>query len=44
MLRKRLMATWLWQALFVLAVIGSFVSHHLTVSEMMSHGDEPDPG
>ena len=35
MLRKRLMATWLWQALFVLAVIGSFVSHHLTVSEMM---------
>src|SRR4029077_11057150 len=36
MLRKRLMATWLWQALFVLAVIGSFVSHHLTVSEMMS--------
>jgi hypothetical protein len=34
--QKRLMATWLWQALFVLAVIGSFVSHHLTVSEMMS--------
>src|SRR5215472_6386418 len=36
MLRKRLMTTWLWQALFVLAVIGGFVSHHLTVQEMMS--------
>ena len=36
MLRKRLMATWLWQTLFVLAVIAGFVSHHLTVSEMMS--------
>ena len=35
MLRKRLMVTWLWQALFVLAVIGGFVSHHLTVAEMM---------
>jgi len=35
MLRKRLRATWLWQALFVLAVIGGFVSHHLTVIEMM---------
>src|SRR5580693_2959020 len=35
MLRKRLMVTWLWQALFVLAVIGGFVSHHLTVTEMM---------
>jgi hypothetical protein len=35
MLRKRLMITWLWQALFVLAVIGGFVSHHLTVAEMM---------
>jgi hypothetical protein len=35
MLRKRLRATWLWQALFVLAVIGGFVSHHLTVTEMM---------
>jgi hypothetical protein len=35
MLRKRLMATWLWQALFVLAVLGGFVSHHLTVQEMM---------
>jgi hypothetical protein len=35
MLRKRLMATWLWQALFVLAVLGGFVSHHLTVGEMM---------
>src|SRR6516164_965010 len=36
MLRKRLMATWLWQALFVLAVLGDFVSHHLTVQEMMA--------
>ena len=36
MLRKRLMATWLWQALFVLAVLGGFVSHHLTVQEMMA--------
>src|ERR1700746_1955611 len=36
MLRKRLMTTWLWQGLFVLAVIGGFVSHHLTVREMMS--------
>jgi hypothetical protein len=36
MLRKRLMTTWLWQALFVLAVIGGFVSHHLTVQQMMS--------
>ena len=35
MLRKRLMATWLWQALFILAVVGGFVSHHLTVTEMM---------
>jgi hypothetical protein len=35
MLRKRLMAAWLWQALFVLAVIGGFVSHHLTVGELM---------
>ena len=35
MLRKRLMATWLWQALFVVAVIGGFVSNHLTVTEMM---------
>jgi hypothetical protein len=33
MLRKRLRATWLWQALFVLAVIGGFVSHHLTVQK-----------
>src|SRR5215469_8072805 len=30
------MTTWLWQALFVLAVIGGFVNHHLTVQEMMS--------
>src|SRR3984893_8483630 len=36
MLRKRLMVTWLWQGLFVLAVFGGIVSHHLTVSEMMS--------
>jgi len=35
MLRKRLMVTWLWQVLFVLAVIGGFVSHHLTVTKMM---------
>lgn len=35
MLRKRLMATWLWQALFVVAVIGGFVTNHLTVTEMM---------
>ena len=35
MLRKRLMATWIWQALFVMAVIGGFVSHYLTVTEMM---------
>jgi hypothetical protein len=35
MLRKRLMTVWLWQAVFVLAVIGGFVSHHLTVAEMM---------
>ena len=35
MLHKRLMVTWLWQALFVLGVIGGFVSHHLTVTEMM---------
>jgi len=35
MLRKRLMATWVWQSLFVLAVIGGFVSHHLTVQETM---------
>src|SRR5262249_8612731 len=34
-LRRRLMTTWLWQGLFVLAVIAGFVSHHLTVSEMM---------
>jgi hypothetical protein len=35
-LRKRLMPPWLWQTLFVLAVIAGFVSHHLTVSKMMS--------
>ena len=35
MLRKRLMATWLWQGLFVLAVAGGVISHHLTVQEMM---------
>jgi hypothetical protein len=35
MLRKRIMATWIWQALFVMAVIGGFVSHYLTVTEMM---------
>jgi hypothetical protein len=36
MLRKRLMTIWLWQALFVLAVIGGVISHHLTVREMMA--------
>ena len=35
MLRKRLATTWLWQALFVLVVIGGVLSHHLTVQEMM---------
>src|SRR6516165_7562256 len=35
-LRKRLMTSWLWQALFVLAVIAGVVSHHLTVQEMMA--------
>src|SRR5215469_3340613 len=35
MLRKRLLTTWLWQTLFVLAVIGGVVSHHITVSQMM---------
>lgn len=36
MLRKRLMTTCLWQALFVLAVVGGVISHHLTVQEMMA--------
>jgi hypothetical protein len=31
MLRKRLMATWLWQALFVLAVTGGYVAVQLTI-------------
>ena len=31
MLRKRLMVTWLWQALFVLAVIGGYVAVQLTI-------------
>jgi len=31
MFRKRLMATWLWQALFVLAVIGGYVAVQLTI-------------
>jgi hypothetical protein len=31
MLRKRLMATWLWQALFVLAVIGGYVAVQLAI-------------
>ena len=35
LIRKRMMATWLWQGLFVLAVIAGFESHHLTVQEMM---------
>ncbi len=36
MLRRRAATLWLWQALFVLAVIGGFVSHHFTVQEMMA--------
>jgi hypothetical protein len=35
MLQRRLMTVWLWQGLLVLAVIGGFVSHHLTVAQMM---------
>jgi hypothetical protein len=35
MLRKRLMVASVWQALFVLAVIAGFVSHYLTVDQMM---------
>src|ERR1700730_3573862 len=35
MLRKRLMATWLWQALFVLAVIAIPVTNQFTVRAMM---------
>src|SRR6516225_7024322 len=31
MLRKRLMTTWLWQGLFVLAVIGGYVAVQLTI-------------
>ena len=31
MLRKRLMVTWLWQGLFVLAVIGGYVAVQLTI-------------
>src|ERR1700752_4908336 len=31
MLRKRLMATWLWQTLFVLAVIGGYAAVQLTI-------------
>ena len=33
MLRKRLMATWLWQALFVLAVIGGYAAVQLTICQ-----------
>src|SRR5262249_25608967 len=33
MLKKRLMATWLWQALFVLAVIGGYVAVQLTIHQ-----------
>jgi len=36
MLRRRVATLWLWQALFVLAIIGGFVSHHFTVQEMMA--------
>jgi len=35
MLRRRAATLWIWQALFVAAIIGGFVSHHLTVSQMM---------
>jgi len=35
MLRRRAATLWIWQALFVLAVIGGFVSHHLTIQQMM---------
>src|SRR5690349_12961428 len=31
MLRKRSMATWLWQALFILAVTGGYVAVQLTI-------------
>jgi hypothetical protein len=31
MLRKRLMATWVWQGLFVLAVIGGYLAVQLTI-------------
>ena len=31
MVRKRLMATWLWQVLFVLAVIGGYAAVQLTI-------------
>jgi hypothetical protein len=31
MLRKRSMVTWLWQALFILAVIGGYVAVQLTI-------------
>jgi hypothetical protein len=31
MLRKRLMVTWLWQGLFVLAVIGGYLAVQLTI-------------
>lgn len=31
MLRKRLMVTWLWQGLFVLAVIGGYLTVQLTI-------------
>jgi hypothetical protein len=33
--RKRLMAAWVWQALFALAVAAGFVSHYVTVDQMM---------
>src|SRR4029077_14831318 len=36
MIRKRAAALWIWQSLFVLAVIGGFVSHHFTVQKMMA--------
>ena len=33
MLRKRLMTTWLWQGLFVLAVIGGYAAVQLTIHQ-----------
>lgn len=35
MLKKRLMTVWLWQGLFAAAVVAGFVSHYITVAQMM---------